>query len=198
MTKKSAYTKQFIIETVAPVFNKYGYAATSLSDITKATGLTKGAIYGNFQNKEEIAQEAYNYNIKIVLRAIAQILNEEKSPSKKLFKLTEFYRDYKKYITKFGGCPILNIGIDSKHQNPLLLERVKYSINKIESFIALIIEKGIEHNEIKKEIDSQKYARRILALIEGSIFMWITMNKEDYLIDMMDHIDEMIRNKMLV
>ena len=53
MTKKSAFTKQYIIETVAPVFIKYGYAGTSLSDITKATGLTKGAIYGNFRGNPD-------------------------------------------------------------------------------------------------------------------------------------------------
>ncbi len=51
MTTKSDRTKQFILEKVAPVFNKNGYFGTSMSDITEATGLTKGAIYGNFKNK---------------------------------------------------------------------------------------------------------------------------------------------------
>lgn len=197
MTTKSAYTKQFIIETVAPVFNKYGYAGTSLSDITKVTGLTKGAVYGNFQNKEEIALEAFNYNIKIILKAVAKVLDEENSQVKKLFKLTEFYRQYKKYTIDFGGCPILNVGIDSKHQNPLLLERVKFSIEKVENYIATVIEKGIELNEIKSNIDPIKYARRILALIEGSVFMMMTMNNDSYLFDMMDHIDEMIKAEII-
>ena len=43
---KSLKTKQFILETVAPLFNKNGYHGTSLSTITEATGLTKGALYG--------------------------------------------------------------------------------------------------------------------------------------------------------
>jgi len=197
MTSKSTHTKQYIVKTVAPVFNKYGYAGTSLSDITKATGLTKGAIYGNFQNKEEIALEAFNYNIKIILRAIGKVLDEEDSPVKKLFRLTKFYRQYQDYTIDFGGCPILNIGVDSKHQNPLLLERVKYSIKKVENYIATILEKGIELKEIKQGIDPQKYSKRILALIEGSIFMTITMNNRSYLSDMMDHIDELIKTKIL-
>lgn len=198
MASKSAYTKQYIIKTVAAVFNKYGYVGTSLSDITKATGLTKGAIYGNFQNKEEIALEAFNYNIKIILKAISKHLDEEKSPVKKLFRLTEFYRQYQKYTIDFGGCPILNVGIDSKYRNPLLLERVKYSIERVENYIASIIEKGIELNEMKQNIDPLKYAKRILALIEGSIFMMITMNNDSYLHDMMDHIDEMIKTEIII
>ena len=45
MTTKAELTSQYIIETVAPIFNKNGYAATSMLDLTNATGLTKGAIY---------------------------------------------------------------------------------------------------------------------------------------------------------
>ena len=50
MLTKSEKTTKYIIETVAPIFNKKGYEATSMKDITSATSLTKGAIYGNFKN----------------------------------------------------------------------------------------------------------------------------------------------------
>ena len=61
---KAEKTSQYIVETTAPLFNKNGYTGTSLSDITDTTGLTKGAIYGNFKNKEELALEAFNFNVK--------------------------------------------------------------------------------------------------------------------------------------
>jgi len=61
MTKAES-TRLFIIERIAPVFNKKGYHGTSLADITEATGLTKGSIYGNFANKEEVAIAVYEYN----------------------------------------------------------------------------------------------------------------------------------------
>jgi AcrR family transcriptional regulator len=50
---KAGRTRQFIIETTAPIFNTKGYEGTSMSTLTEATGLTKGSIYGNFENKEE-------------------------------------------------------------------------------------------------------------------------------------------------
>ena len=62
MITKSDRTKQFILEKVAPVFNKNGYFGTSMSDITEATGLTKGAIYGNFKNKEDLAYYSFYFN----------------------------------------------------------------------------------------------------------------------------------------
>ena len=60
MNSKSSRTKQFIIEKTAPVFNAKGYAGTSINDLMIATGLTKGNIYGNFENKDEVALAAFD------------------------------------------------------------------------------------------------------------------------------------------
>ena len=73
---KSERTKAFIIETVAPIFNKNGYAAMSLSKITKATGLTKGAIYGHFENKEELAIESFKFSVRKVLKDLNETVNK--------------------------------------------------------------------------------------------------------------------------
>ena len=49
---RSEKTRQLIIEKTASIFNKKGYTGTYLSDLTNATGLTKGSIYGNFKDKK--------------------------------------------------------------------------------------------------------------------------------------------------
>ena len=66
MNGKAEQTTRFIISTVAPIFNKNGYYGTSMSDITAATGLTKGAIYGNFKNKEDLAFAAFEFNVDLI------------------------------------------------------------------------------------------------------------------------------------
>ncbi len=59
---KAERTKQFIVEKTALVFNIKGYAGTSINDLMTATGLSKGSIYGNFENKDEVAVAAFDYN----------------------------------------------------------------------------------------------------------------------------------------
>ena len=54
MASKAEETKKFIVEKAAPIFNKKGFAATSMNDILDVTGLSKGCVYGNFENKDEI------------------------------------------------------------------------------------------------------------------------------------------------
>ena len=196
MTKKAELTSQFILETVAPIFNKKGYTATSLSDLTEATGLTKGAIYGNFKNKEELSLKAFNYNVKFVLNKIRLIFEEIDCPLEKLQALTDFYRSYNKQTIELGGCPVLNVGIDSNNTNPELFERVKDLARKLTNSISSIIQEGKNKGVIKPEINSELYGGRIFSFIEGSIFTSVLLKDDKYLIDMMDHIDEMINNEL--
>ncbi len=44
-------TRKIILEASLKLFSRKGYEGTSLSEICKATGLTKGALYWHFENK---------------------------------------------------------------------------------------------------------------------------------------------------
>ncbi len=193
---KSERTKQFILETVAPVFSKHGYAGTSLSDLTKATGLTKGAIYGHFENKEHLALAAFNFNLKIILGNLNEFVGKYTAPLEQLKAVNEFYRQYYAYAFDFGGCPIITGGVDSNHQNPLLFARVKQMTIKIRGKIVDIILNGIEKGDIRSDIDPMVYANRIFAMIEGSLFLGVLTEDPGCINDMMDHLDQVIENEL--
>jgi len=196
MTTKAALTSQYILEIVAPIFNKNGYAATSLSDLTKATGLTKGSIYGNFKNKEELSIAAFKFTIKTLLGRISKHLELSSSPIQKLFLITDFYRNYYDYSKQLGGCPVINVGVDANNQNTFLLQKVKEVIQKIQDQLATIIENGIEAGEISSEINAMQYAKRMDTMIQGAIFMAYTMDDAFYLKDTMIQIDQMIHSEL--
>ncbi|WP_298903906.1 TetR/AcrR family transcriptional regulator [uncultured Psychroserpens sp.] len=196
MHTKADLTKHYILETVAPIFNQNGYAATSMSDITQATGLTKGAIYGNFKNKEELAISAFKFTVKALMKRISRHLELSDSPIQKLFLISDFYRNYYDYSKQLGGCPVLNIGVDANNQNTPLLENVKIVIEKIQDQVATIIENGIEAGEISTEINAMQYAKRLDTMIQGAVFMTYTMDDEFYMKDTMNQIDQMIHNDL--
>lgn len=198
MSGKAEHTTQYILETIGPVFNRNGYAATSMSEITKATKLTKGAIYGNFKSKEDLALQVFNYNVRKVIWLVADRMNAEPTPVKKLRAMTDFYRHYYHLTKKYGGCPLLNVGVDSKHQNPVLLKRVKEIVKKLQNGIADIIRDGIEQKEFKKNLAADKIAFQMISQIEGGIFMSTLMDNDSHIVDVMDHIDRMIDNEMMV
>lgn len=198
MGRKSAETSLFILEKVAPIFNKHGYMGTSMKTITDAVGLTKGAIYGNFENKEELAIKAFNFNVRKVMEQVVIHMNTQDSPTQKLFAITEYYRNYLDFANANGGCPILNIGVDANNQNERLLARVRSVIQKLEKSMADIIQAGIDCGEMHKNVVPEQYGKRLFAMIKGGIFMTLTLDDKSYITDMMNHADTMIRTELVI
>lgn len=48
-------TRRHIVEVAAASFSDHGYAGTSLNDVIRAAGVTKGAFYHHFPSKESLA-----------------------------------------------------------------------------------------------------------------------------------------------
>src|ERR1700752_4274548 len=94
---KAEITKAYIIEKSAPIFNTKGYAGTSLNDMTEATGLTKGSIYGNFANKDEVALAAFDHNLQKVSSIINGEMAKHATAKEKLLAHVAVYENFFKY-----------------------------------------------------------------------------------------------------
>ena len=190
--RKSERTRQFIIEKVAPIFNRKGYAGTSLSDLTEATGLTKGAIYGNFKNKDEVAAEAFKYNLSTNANVLISDLAEASTPVEKLRTIPAFHRKIYGDITAMGGCPILNTATDADDTHPQLRQLVQEAVERTRQNIKNFVGQGIEQGQIKKETDGDKIAGLVIALVEGGILVSRLAGDRKYLDNALDQVEEMI------
>jgi TetR/AcrR family transcriptional regulator, transcriptional repressor for nem operon len=196
MKTKSDITKDFILKKTAIVFNKKGYAATSLSDLELATGLTKGAIYGNFESKEDLASKAFQYNINKIYGYLKDFLATEELAVKKLLLITDFFKSNYDNLMKAGGCPILNASIDTKNVNPLLFKLGCIEAKKMEMRLENIIKLGINQGNIRLEINAEEFARNMYSMIEGSVFNAFTHQDQRYLDNMMNFIKDFIILKL--
>ncbi|WP_228235797.1 TetR/AcrR family transcriptional regulator [Allomuricauda sp. M10] len=196
MTKKAERTTAYIIETVAPIFNKHGYVGTSMSDLTEATGLTKGAIYGNFENKEALALSAFEYNRNQLLSAIDAKLGEHEGAMDKLFTLIQFYKQYDVFTLPMGGCPILNVGVDSQGNNTLLSAAVRETIKDIEGKIALVLENGAKSDELHLSLPPLQFAKQLFTMIQGAISMSTITRDRKYLINTLTYLEHLVKKEI--
>lgn len=196
MPTKAQRTTQFIIETVSPIFNKHGYSATSLSDITQATGLTKGAVYGNFKNKEALAIAAYQHNSHLLIKAIKEAVNSKNNPADQLFAFTEFFALYDQFTTQIGGCPILNIGVDSKENNPLLLEAVRETIQEIQEVITHILERGEREKTFHIPLKASQFSKQLFTMLMGAVSMSSITQDPKYLKNTVAYINHLIQKEI--
>ncbi|MCK5443960.1 MAG: TetR/AcrR family transcriptional regulator [Maribacter sp.] len=196
MTTKAERTTAFIIKTVAPVFNKYGYMGTSMSDLTEATGLTKGALYGNFENKEALALAAYEFSINRLFEAIDERLNVEGSSLEKLFSLTKFYRNYDVFTRDMGGCPVLNVGVDARHNNAQLSAAARETIKIIEGKIALVLEEGVKNNELRLPVTPLQFAKQLYTMLQGAIAMSTMSGDRKYLMNTVAYLEVLVQKEI--
>lgn len=168
---KAERTRRFIIERTSSVFNKKGYAGTSMSDLTEATGLTKGSIYGNFKNKEEVAAEVFEYNSGKVRKQILDRIGRATSYHDKLLVYAQVYHSFTRGDFLPGGCPILNTAVDADDTNPMLKDKAAKAVIRWKNGIENLIKAGIEAGELKPGIDTAQTALSMIALIEGGIMI---------------------------
>ncbi len=196
MPNKAARTTAYIIETVAPIFNKHGYIGTSMSDLTSATGLTKGALYGNFENKEALALAAFDYHKNILLTAIREQLHSEGSALDRIFALTNFYRKYDEFTMKLGGCPVLNVGTDAQFNHSKLAEAAKGTVKTIIAEIAAVLEDGITKKEIHLPVASSQFAKQMYTMIQGAVGMATIMQDRKYLLNTIAYLEQLIKKEI--
>lgn len=195
---KAEKTKQFIIEKTASLFNTKGYISTSLSDITEATGLTKGSIYGNFENKDEVALEVYKYNASQVADNLSFAFGDQfPSVIEKLYAFVAFYRDNWQSISSNGGCALMNAATESDDAFPLLKNQVRKSFEIWGKKVSSTIEAGKKNGEIDESADPEKYASLFIMLIEGGILLSKITGNEKHLNLALDRITETIENELI-
>ncbi|MDA1144751.1 MAG: TetR/AcrR family transcriptional regulator, partial [Bacteroidetes bacterium] len=192
MPTKADRTKQFIIEKVAPLFNKHGYAATSLFHITEATGLTKGAIYGNFTNKESLALAAYQFNSQNLINQLEKVIQAKTHPFEKLSAFTNFYKNYRQFTTPIGGCPILNIGVDALENNDALSDSVKETIKSLEKMVTKVLTNGIESEIIHVRVLPAQFSKQLITMLQGAVSMSSITGDYKYLTNTVMYLDQLI------
>jgi TetR/AcrR family transcriptional regulator, transcriptional repressor for nem operon len=174
---KSEKTRQFIIEQSAAIINKKGIAGTAISDLMTATKLAKGGIYGNFDSKEEICAEAFNYLAGLVSNGLDKAIAGKTTARQKLFALLDYYND-NLASSQMGGCPLLNFGTEADDTNPELKERVAKAVKKSQVRMANLVEEGKLNGEFHKKTDAAVFAIKMFTMIEGAIFTFrVTNNK---------------------
>lgn len=174
---KSEKTRRFIIEQSAVIFNKKGIAGTSIKDLMEATKLAKGGIYGNFNSKDEICVEVFDYLTGIVSSGLDRATAGKATAREKLFGILNYYHD-NLAANEMGGCPLLNFGTEADDTNPDLKQRVAKMIRKSQQRIVRTVEEGQAAGEFDKRTDASIFAVKMFTMIEGGIFAArVTNNK---------------------
>ena len=190
---KAEETKAWIIEKTAPVFNRKGFTGTTLSDMEEATGLTKGSIYNNFVNKDEVALAVFDYNLAMVNNLVSAEMSKHTTAKGQLLAYVNVYgNDVLKRPFPKGGCPVLNTAVESDDTHPELRKKASAAITAWKNKIVSLIEKGKKDKEFRHSVNAEEVALTMVATIEGGIMVSKVTGRLNYLKTVMKSVEKMI------
>lgn len=79
--EKKARTRVQLIDAAATVFARRGFVAASLDEVAEEAGLTKGAVYSNFDSKEDLFQTVIDARLNEPMRHRAEIIDSSMGTS---------------------------------------------------------------------------------------------------------------------
>lgn len=166
---KGEQTRMRIIQESAELFNVKGYAGSTINDIMNATGLKKGGIYRNFESKDQIAAEAFDYATAILSDRFSKEVESADTAIDKALALFDVYKDAVHNPPVKGGCPLLNTAVESDDTHPELRQQALRVMNEGLTYLQEIIQDGIRSGELRPDIDAVSLSSLILSALEGAI-----------------------------
>ena len=175
MLTKAEKTKQFILETAAPIFNQKGVSGANIDDVLSATKLTKGCLYGHFENKDDLAEQVVDYMLNSNAEKLLISISRAKTAKAKVFAYLDYYKDPLETYIK-GGCPMFNMAVEADDNNPAIKEKVAAIIRRGQELFVNILNQGIQNGEFSEQLDPVSYAFKAVASVEGAVVMCRMMN----------------------
>ncbi|MDA8133332.1 MAG: TetR/AcrR family transcriptional regulator [Desulfobacteraceae bacterium] len=168
MGGKGLETKESVILKALDLFSVKGYYHTSIQDILEATDLTKGGLYGHFESKTEIWEQAYEKAVSIWKEIVFKDTRDIGDPLKRIQKaLDNDLRNYLGGDVFKGGCFFLNMLVELSGQSETMSRRVLNGMMGFSEVIRGWLEEAKEKGMIRKDIDTRETARFIVVSISG-------------------------------
>lgn len=174
-TKEEAEkTREDILKASLKLFSKKGYANTTLGDIAKFAGFTRGAIYWHFENKAKLYKtlidEANTRGDEVIAKAM-QSGGTFKEICKKImlaqWQLLEEDEEYRNTVR----LVLFNTGVvpELDECRKILLENSKQLIETIEEYVKL----GMEMGQLRCDKKPIELTHAFLAYQQGVTVNWL-------------------------
>lgn len=160
--------KDLIADAALTCFLSTGYSGTSVDNIVKASGVSKGGIYWHFKSKEEIFLYMLEKWLDEHKKEIQSRLSPDDSATVKLNKFVDFAVEKAQSPVYALVHEFLMGSRDESVFNQIINLVDNYSE---ENIVTIIINQGIEKGEFKP-LDARAASEIFRAICDGIIMRW--------------------------
>ncbi len=174
-TKEEAEkTRLALLKAALSVFSQKGYAATTLEDVAKEAGMTRGAIYWHFGSKAEL----YSALLAEYSARGGEIVQAAVAEGGSMVEILR--RIFIRLLIAVESDPalraVMEINLFKTEYSPELSDTLSMQVENgriLLSGISQAMEQGIEAGELRSDMEAEDLARAFIAFQNGVLHLWL-------------------------
>ena len=167
----TARNREKLLDAAAKVIGKSGLVGASLQDIATAAGLTKGAVYSQFESKEELLIELLDRRFEIGHAQLLEVLSGDTPMMERLTELDTWHRG-EKGSGRLWATLELELSIAAARQ-PKLRRKLRDRQRRSRKFLTEMIDKLAEEHNLTLPLPAGEFAIILSALSDGLLVHWL-------------------------
>jgi AcrR family transcriptional regulator len=163
--KKSETSRRQVLEAAVQALAKGGYAKTSVSDIARAAGMSKGAVHYHFDSKDDLIAKVLEHCASMTRENVRNAWEAEGHPAEKIRRVVHEMRAMRK-----NGSPELRVLADLAAQGMhddrlrLMLHSI-FEANRRE--IVSYLETSLQSIGLKSKVPVRLVPRILIGALDG-------------------------------
>ncbi|MEO1094981.1 MAG: TetR/AcrR family transcriptional regulator [Cyanobacteria bacterium J06638_28] len=165
-----AGVKQFdqaqVLDQAMQVFWRRGYEATSIRDLTAATGLGRGSLYGAFGDKEGLFLAVIDHYAELVQGQLVKAL-QHPDPQQAIAQMFAVMIEHMSDANTPSGCLNTNTSLECSGRSERINRKIAERLGQLESAIYEVLLRAQADGRLPSGLDIRAYARFFLAINQG-------------------------------
>jgi AcrR family transcriptional regulator len=169
VTSKGRATRDRILDAATTLVFEHGVAATTLDEVRKATGVSKGQLYHYFADKEELIHAVIDRTIEQVMDAQPRLANLTSWTA-----IAAWFDDLVELQVKrnaAGGCPIGSLAGELAESDQQARAELAAGYDRWEAPLRDGLEQMRTSGKLRRTADPARLATATLAAIQGGLVL---------------------------
>ena len=155
-----------IVETVVELAGEQNPSEITTAAIAKRMGLTQGALFRHFPNKESILQAVMEW---VSEQLLSRIEKASKAKSSPLDALESMFMAHVEFINKHPGISRMLFSELQRSEKTVPKQMAQTLINRYEKYLNRLFEQGKICGEIDEKLDNEAASILFIGTIQGLV-----------------------------
>lgn len=169
-------TKEHLMLAALETFYRKGIARTSLNEIAQAAGVTRGALYWHFKNKEDLFDALFQRICDDIENCIAQDAANAEGESWTVFRhtLLHFFERLQSNDIHYKFHNILFLKCEHTEQNAAVIAIARKHQAIWREKITAVLTEAVENQDLADDLDKETAVIFIKSTLDGLIWRWLS------------------------